>query len=507
MNLPPEIADKVRFHRYLAYNTASKLHNRRFLKQLEKLQNANTVYTDEQEQHTTGTQDVDKPQDTTEPQNTNEPEDTTQDKVDLVTDLTNGLNTQEINILSKGPKFSLSPGINEHTTTAINIAFYRLANQIRWKQFRESNPQNPQHTDFLTYPQSKHIYKPDSTDELENKLRRIYQKLQATLRKLEPRKKWSNISSADKKVIKDLKEKDLVCLPSDKGTEFCIIQKDRYSQAALDHLNDFNTYQKVPRMTAKTIENKVNIAWKNVCSRNKFPPFVIKSFITSNTDLPKFYHLIKTHKTGPGIKIRPIVSNINGPTQRISWLLSRALEPTLRNVPAHLENSYELIKCIQDGDSNNRNKALPYPCSLDVVSLYTSIPIQEAIDNTVNKIEHSSTYHLSRHDIAELLNVTLHNMYFTFEDRIFRQKEGLPMGSSISGILAILFMDKLERIALSSYRLISPYKRYVDDIYLQTTNEEKANEFHGTMNSLHPRLKFEIKKTCYITRRPIPVSS
>ena len=154
-------------------------------------------------------------------------------------------------------------------------------------------------------------------------------------------------------------------------------------------------------------------------------------------------------------------------------------------------SSTYLIKYIQDGDSNN--KALPYPCSLDVVSLYTSIPIQEAIDNTVNKIEHS-TYHLSRHDIAELLNVTLHNMYFIFEDRLFRQSEGLPMGSSISGILAILFMDKLESIALTSYRLISPYKRYVDDLYLQTTNEEKANEFHSAMNSLHPRLKCEIEK-------------
>ena len=67
------------------------------------------------------------------------------------------------------------------------------------------------------------------------------------------------------------------------------------------------------------------------------------------------------------------------------------------------------------------------------------------------------------------------------------------MGSSISDILAIMFMDKLESIALSSHRLISPYKRYVDDIYLQTTNEEKANEFHNTMNSPHPRLKFEIE--------------
>ena len=211
-------------------------------------------------------------------------------------------------------------------------------------------------------------------------------------------------------------------------------------------------------MTAKTIENKVNLVWKNICSRNKFPPFVVKSFVASNTDLPKFYHLIKTHKTGPNIKIRPIVSNINGPTQRISWLLSKALKPLLTSVPAHLENSYELIERIQDGDSNN-NKTLPYPCSLDVVSLYTSIPTQEAIDNTVSRIEHS-TFHLSRLDVAELLNVTLNNMYFIFEDRIFRQTEGLPMGSSISGILAILFMDKLEQIALSSHRFISPYKRY-----------------------------------------------
>ena len=68
------------------------------------------------------------------------------------------------------------------------------------------------------------------------------------------------------------------------------------------------------------------------------------------------------------------------------------------------------------------------------------------------------------------------------------------MGSNISGILAILFMDKLETIALSSHLLISPYKRYVDDIYIQTTNEEMANQFHHMMNNQHPKLKFEIEK-------------
>ena len=128
-----------------------------------------------------------------------------------------------------------------------------------------------------------------------------------------------------------------------------------------------------------------------------------------------------------------------------------------------------------------------------MVSLYTSIPIQEAITNAVDRIQ-NPILHLSKQDIIDLLTVTLNNMYFSFNGQVFRQKKGPPMGSSISGILAILFMDKLETIALSSHLSISPYWRYVDDICLQTTGEEMAVRSHHTMNSLHPKLKYEIEK-------------
>ena len=151
-----------------------------------------------------------------------------------------------------------------------------------------------------------------------------------------------------------------------------------------------------------------------------------------------------------------------------------------------------LIRCIQAGDLTLK-KALPCPCNLDVVSLYTTIPIQEAITNATDRIP-SPVLHLSRQDVSDLLQVTLNNMYFSFRDQVFRQREGLSMGSSISGRLAILFMDKLETIALSSHLMISPYKRYVDDIYLQTTNEETADHFHDVINNAHPNLKFESEK-------------
>lgn len=74
------------------------------------------------------------------------------------------------------------------------------------------------------------------------------------------------------------------------------------------------------------------------------------------------------------MKIRPLISNTNGANQRISWLFANALKPKLKDVLANLENSLEL-KCIQAGDFTT-SKTQPYPCSLDMVSLFTSRPVQ-----------------------------------------------------------------------------------------------------------------------------------
>jgi hypothetical protein len=68
------------------------------------------------------------------------------------------------------------------------------------------------------------------------------------------------------------------------------------------------------------------------------------------------------------------------------------------------------------------------------------------------------------------------------------------MGSSLSGMLAILFMDKLERGVLVLYNLTDPYKRYVDDIYGQTTDETEADNFHKIMNETHPNIKFGLDR-------------
>jgi len=150
-----------------------------------------------------------------------------------------------------------------------------------------------------------------------------------------------------------------------------------------------------------------------------------KGVSSRQTQICPGFAISSRHKASADIKIRPIVSNINGPTQCTSWLLANALKPMLKNVPAHLENSLELIRCIQAGDLTT-NKALPYPCSLDEVSLYTTIPIQEAITNATHMIL-NPVLHLSREHVSDLLQVMLNNMY-SLTDHVFSPKRGPTHG-------------------------------------------------------------------------------
>ncbi|CAB3997609.1 Hypothetical predicted protein [Paramuricea clavata] len=259
----------------------------------------------------------------------------------------------------------------------------------------------------------------------------------------------------------------------------------------LSMASEMSSYRKIPRMSAKTVEGKINPVWKRICNRRNISKYVRRSFTSTNTDLPRFYHLIKTHKLTQAVKIRPIVSNFNGPTTRLSCLLARTLRPLLKHDPAHLENSLQLIDRIQQTD-HTANQQLSYLFSLDVVALYTSVPVNEAINIAVDNFP-STTGPLTREDIKDLLTVILHNTYFCFNTQVFLQIEGLPMGSSLSGILAILFMDSLECGVIDLYNISNPYDRYVD-IYSQASDEKEADTFHSIMNSAHPRILFEIEK-------------
>ena len=121
------------------------------------------------------------------------------------------------------------------------------------------------------------------------------------------------------------------------------------------------------------------------------------------------------------------------------WLIKTLLNPLFDEVHAHLSNTFDIIERLQALDSNTV-EAHPYIFSLDVESMYTSIPPDEAISNAMDYLRDKKfSYHgLVPNDIKDLLSLIFQNMYFTYNGVLYRQKQGLPMGASVSGLLAII---------------------------------------------------------------------
>jgi len=82
--------------------------------------------------------------------------------------------------------------------------------------------------------------------------------------------------------------------------------------------------------------------------------------------------------------------------------------------------------------------------------------------------------------------------YFIFNNTVYKQNFGTPIGSSLLPIIVDLVMQKLERMFLLSYnnQFLFCY-RYVDDLLLVPSSE--INSFFESFNSFHLRLQFMLE--------------
>ena len=92
--------------------------------------------------------------------------------------------------------------------------------------------------------------------------------------------------------------------------------------------------------------------------------------------------------------------------------------------------------------------------SFDVVSLFTTIPVDKVCEYIKKKLERDATLSSKRNldidDITVLLQFTLSNNYFVFNDRIYEQVHDCAMGSPLSPVVASLCMEEIEESAISN---------------------------------------------------------
>ena len=88
---------------------------------------------------------------------------------------------------------------------------------------------------------------------------------------------------------------------------------------------------------------------------------------------------------------------------------------------------------------------------------------------------------------------------FLYKEQVYKQIDGVAMGSPLAPLLANWFVSKIEQNILSdkSHQKYKPtlYKRYVDDIFAIFKSNEDRDMFFETLNTAHPNLSFTMERS------------
>ena len=293
--------------------------------------------------------------------------------------------------------------------------------------------------------------------------------------------------------IKDIaNDKSLYISKPDKGNGVVILNRVDYITKVNDILCDRTKFEVVQSTNEQKLviklEDKVNNVLRNFKKDGSISDSFYDNCFTSGSNLGVLYGLPKVHKEN--CPVRPILSAYS----MHNFNLGKALVPLLSHLASSqhtLRNSTEFAMDLRNiRDANNF-----YMCSLDVESLYTSIPVAEAINIVLDFLyTDNDLYHnLTRVQFKKLLELALNDTYFKFNGKIYKQLNGLAMGSALSPVIANIFLNSFEAKYLTECPIeFRPfyYKRYLDDTFILFKDFTQATNFYKYFNSRHTEINF-----------------
>ena len=133
-----------------------------------------------------------------------------------------------------------------------------------------------------------------------------------------------------------------------------------------------------------------------------------------------------------------------------------------------------------------------YMVGLNVVSLFTNVPLQETIQTILEKIFIEPDFifqGFNRDDFEKLLKLGVLDTDFLFDNSHYKQIAGVAMGSPLDPVLVNIFLCHLEENLFNRcsplFRLVF-CKRYVDDTFILLQNKVAAEGLLEFADDLHP---------------------
>ena len=240
------------------------------------------------------------------------------------------------------------------------------------------------------------------------------------------------------------------------------------------------------------IESRLQKRLLDLVKADLMPKWMYDAIRPTGLQRPRMYGLPKTYKKALHFaqycpsQVRPIMNLASG------WL---AYYNALERFSSHCtSNSFTFAYTMQNLDTNPN----VFMCSFDASSLFTNVPLDETIKICSEALyDQSDSQPLIPKDVfVELMKSATSSVEFSFSfnNIMYKQTDGVAMGSPLDPALANIFVGYYEEKLFSQTQKPSTYFRYVDDTFAIFDHEAKADEFLTKLNCLHPSLRFTFEK-------------
>ena len=288
-----------------------------------------------------------------------------------------------------------------------------------------------------------------------------------------------------------IKSANVVLTKTDKDSKLVLLDRTDYVTKMKDILNG--------RQFAKYHAKRKRPGRPTICPRNAFEvrQSELDKFVETVPNLsehvknpivctqPFLNGFVKTHK--PGNKLRPVLCASGGYNHALAKFLADGITDFCYSKYC-LQSTDELFGslCCDNPDSNH------VLASFDVESLFTNVPVHEAIRLLLSKIYSTSeifkikNVSFRRSDLLRALNLACTNQLFNFDNEVYVQRDGVAMGSPLGMLLSNFYVSYLENEKINFNSEFSPvkYNRYVDDTILVFKSADHIPLFLAHVNSL-----------------------
>ena len=226
---------------------------------------------------------------------------------------------------------------------------------------------------------------------------------------LKPRTcKSSNLTSGERKALNELRSNpDIIVKPADKGGAIVVWSKDLYVAEAKRQLTDTTTYAPLPKDPMDEHQKLIKSTVTQLITNAELPS-TATNLINSSPATASFYMLPKIHK--PNCPGRPISSH-SCPTIYIAQFIDEILRPIVSALPSYVQDSSHAL-CIFNDQQFGTESVLLF--TMDVCSLYTSIPYNEGLDAIKYYLDRRSDKNPSTATILRLTELVLKTQQLHF---------------------------------------------------------------------------------------------